>query len=134
MYAIGLQEYPHLARSPQWTHQNCLTSSVYELSNAVRGHLSISLLALFFPTFPLFICTPSPHLYIISRDYTQRPTTFTLIVRWLCRSWLPDVVDFPPPHPLLPRQHWTSLGHIRTGPRDTMAPSAITWTPIYRRL
>jgi hypothetical protein len=47
----------------------------------VRGHLSISLLPLSSPTLPLFICTPSPHLCIISRDYTQRPTTFALIVQ-----------------------------------------------------
>jgi hypothetical protein len=26
------------------------------------------------------------------------------------------------------------LGHIGTGPRDAMAPSAITWTTIYGRL
>jgi hypothetical protein len=60
--------------------------------------------------------------------------TFALIVRRLCRSWLPDIVNFPPPHPLLPQQHRTSLGHIRTGLCDTMAPSAIMWTPLYGRL
>jgi hypothetical protein len=27
-----------------------------------------------------------------------------------------------------------SLRHIGTGPRDTMAPSSITWIPIYGRL
>jgi hypothetical protein len=40
----------------------------------------------------------------------------------------------PCPPPLLPQQHQTSLGHIGTGPRDAMAPSAITWAPIYGRL
>jgi hypothetical protein len=43
----------------------------------------------------------------------------------------PNVVDFLCPHLLLPQQHQTSLGRIGTGPRDTMAPSAIMWTPIY---
>jgi hypothetical protein len=37
-------------------------------------------------------------------------------------------------HPLFPPQHRTSLGHIGTGLRDTTAPSAIMWTPIYGRL
>jgi hypothetical protein len=37
----------------------------------VRGHLSISLPPLSSPTLPLFICTPSPLLCTISRDYTQ---------------------------------------------------------------
>jgi hypothetical protein len=46
----------------------------------VRGHPSVSLLPLSSPTLPLFICTPSPHLCIISRDYTQRLMTFALIV------------------------------------------------------
>jgi hypothetical protein len=31
---------------------------------------------------------------------------------------------------LRPERHRTSCGHIGTGPRDTTAPSAITWTPI----
>jgi hypothetical protein len=60
--------------------------------------------------------------------------TFTLIVRRLCRSQLPEDVDFPHPHPLLPQQHQTSLGHIGIGLRDPTAPSAIMWTPIYGRL
>jgi hypothetical protein len=68
----------------------------------VRRHPSISLLPLSSPTLPLFICTLSPHLCIISRDYTQRPMTFALTVRQLCRSRLPDVVDFPTPYPLVP--------------------------------
>jgi hypothetical protein len=37
----------------------------------VRGHPSVSLPPLSSPTIPLFICTPSPHLCTISRDYTQ---------------------------------------------------------------
>jgi hypothetical protein len=86
------------------------------------------------PTLPLFICTLSPHLCIISRDYTQGPTTFTLIVWQLCRSWLPDVIDFLTPHLLLPQQHRMDLGCIGTGPRDATAPSTITWTTIYGRL
>jgi hypothetical protein len=46
----------------------------------------------------------------------------------------PNVIDFLCPHPLLPQQHWMSLGRIGTGLCDTMAPSTITWTPIYERL
>jgi hypothetical protein len=45
-----------------------------------------------------------------------------------------NIVDFPRPHLLLPQQHRMSLGRIGTGPHDTTAPSAITWTPIYGRL
>jgi hypothetical protein len=101
---------------------------------SVRGHPSVFLLPLSSPTLPLFICTLSPHLCIISRDYTQRPTTFALIVRQPCRSRLLDVVDFPTPYLLIPLPHRTSLRRIGTGPCDTMAPSTITWTPIFGRL
>jgi hypothetical protein len=42
---------------------------------SVRGHPSVSLLPLSFPTLPLSICTPYPHLCIISKDrtYSRRP-------------------------------------------------------------
>jgi hypothetical protein len=46
----------------------------------------------------------------------------------------PKVVDLRSPPSLGPEWHWTSRGHIGTGPRDTTVPSAITWTPIYGRL
>jgi hypothetical protein len=77
--------------------------------------------------------SPSSPLYHL-QGLHYRPITFTLIVRRLCRSWLPDVINFLPLHLLLPQQHQTSLGCIGTGPCDTMAPSAIMWTPIYGRL
>jgi hypothetical protein len=35
---------------------------------------------------------------------------------------------------LVPQQHQTSPGCIGKGPRDTTAPSAITWISIYGRL
>jgi hypothetical protein len=117
---------------PYWLCLLCCTP--WCLTTPVRGHLSVSLLPLSSPTLPLFICTPSPHLCIISRDYTQGLMTFTLIVRRLCRSRLPDVVDFPTPHLLLPQQHRTNLGRIGTDPCNAMAPSAITWITIYGRL
>jgi hypothetical protein len=41
-----------------------------EHTQLVRGHLSVSLPPLSSPTLPLFICTSSPHLSTISRDYT----------------------------------------------------------------
>jgi hypothetical protein len=41
------------------------------------------------------------------------------------------VINFPP---LIPQQHWTSLKCIGTGLCDTMAPSAVMWTPSYGRL
>jgi hypothetical protein len=83
---------------------------------------------------PLFIYTPYPHLCTIPRDYTQS--------QWL-PHWRPD--DFPDvdspevdnshsPSSLGPEWHQTSRRRIGTGPRDAMAPSAITWTPIYGRL
>jgi hypothetical protein len=100
----------------------------------VRGHLSVSLPPLSSPTLPLFICTPSPHLCTISRDYTQsqrllyrRPDDFLDVDS-------PEVDDFHPPSSLRPEWHRTSCGHIRTDPHDTMAPSAIMWTLIYGRL
>jgi hypothetical protein len=77
----------------------------------VRGHPSISLLPLSSPTLPLFICTPSPHLCIISRDYTQRPTTFALIVRRLCRSRLTECHQLPA---CLPALTSTALDEPRT--------------------
>jgi hypothetical protein len=40
------------------------------LRSAVRGHPSIFLPPLSSPTLPLFICTSSPHLCTIFRDYT----------------------------------------------------------------
>jgi hypothetical protein len=100
----------------------------------VRGYPSISLPPLSSPTLPLFICTPSPHLCTISRDYTQSQRL---------PHWRPDdfpdvnsleVDDFCPPSSLGPECHQMSCGCIGTGPRDTMVPSAMTWTPIYERL
>jgi hypothetical protein len=44
------------------------------------------------------------------------------------------VVDIPLPPLLLPLELWTGFRHIGTGLHDTMAPTAITWTPIYGRL
>jgi hypothetical protein len=35
---------------------------------------------------------------------------------------------------LVPQQHTMCLGHIRIGPCDTMAPSAVTWKASYGRL
>jgi hypothetical protein len=45
-----------------------------------------------------------------------------------------DVVDFPCPPLLIPQLHQMTLRCIGTGMHDTMAPSAVTWTPIYGRL
>jgi hypothetical protein len=42
----------------------------------------------------------------------------------------PEVIDIP----LVPRQHWTCLGHIRIGLRGTTAPSTVTWKASYGRL
>jgi hypothetical protein len=86
------------------------------------------------PLLPPCLYVLPPHLCTISKDHTQRPTTFALIVRRLCKSQLPDVVDFLCPHPLLPQQHQMSLKCIGTGPCDTMAPSVIMRVPIYGRL
>jgi hypothetical protein len=46
----------------------------------------------------------------------------------------PEVNDFCFSPSLGPEQHQMSHGCLRTSPCDTMAPSAITWTPIYERL
>jgi hypothetical protein len=61
----------------------------------VRRHLSISLLPLSSPTLPLSICTPYPHLCIISKDctYSRRPPG--LMVRRLPRSRLTDSRRLP---------------------------------------
>jgi hypothetical protein len=107
---------------------------VTRIANFIRGHLSISLPLLSSTTLPCFICIPSPYLYIISRDYTYS--------RWLLHQWPDDFLDvdppevnnFHPPSPLGHEWHCTSCGCIRTGPCDTTAPSAITWTAIYGRL
>jgi hypothetical protein len=39
--------------------------------DAVRGHLSVSLLPLSSPTLPWFICIPPPHLCTSSKDHTS---------------------------------------------------------------
>jgi hypothetical protein len=44
------------------------------------------------------------------------------------------VIGFLPLPPLVPQQHWMSLRRIGTRPRDTTAPSAVTWMAINRRL
>jgi hypothetical protein len=46
----------------------------------------------------------------------------------------PEVVNFPLLPLLVPQQHRMYLGRIRIGPRDTMAPSAVTWKANYGRL
>jgi hypothetical protein len=89
----------------------------------VRGHPSFSLLPLSSPTLHLFICIPPHHLCTIFKDHTHSR-----------RLSGPIVDDFPRPHPLVPQQHQTGSGHIRTSPHDTTAPSAITWTTLYGRL
>jgi hypothetical protein len=108
----------------------CTQSPFSRLAVPIQGHPSVSLPPLSSPTLPLFICTPSPHLCTISRDYTQsrrlpdrRPDDF------LDADSL-EVDDFRPPSSLRPERHRTSCGRIRTGLRDTMALSTITWTPI----
>jgi hypothetical protein len=45
-----------------------------------------------------------------------------------------DVVNFLYPPLLVPQLHWMSLRHIGIGLHDTMAPSAVTWTPTHERL
>jgi hypothetical protein len=46
----------------------------------------------------------------------------------------PKVIDFLLLPLLIPQQHWTSLGHIGTGPCDTTASSAVMWMAINGRL
>jgi hypothetical protein len=101
---------------------------------SVRGHLSISLLPLSSPTspcpyvFPILTSVPSPRIIPIADDFqARRSDNFPKVDS-------PVVVDFPTPTPLVPQPHRTNLGHIGTGPCDTTAPSAITWTPIFGRL
>jgi hypothetical protein len=91
--------------------------------HSVRGHLSFSLLPLSSPTLHLFICIPPHHLCTIFKDHTHSR-----------RLSGPIVDDSPCPHPLVPQQHRTGSGRIRTSPRDAMAPSAITWIAIFGRL
>jgi hypothetical protein len=101
---------------------NKLWSTLPE-AEAVRGHLSVSLLPPSSPTLPLFICTSPIPLYHPQGPHSKADN-FPEVDS-------PNVIDFPCHHLLLPQQHWTSLGRIGTGLRDTMVPSAITWTPIY---
>jgi hypothetical protein len=69
---------------------------------------------------PLLTSVPSPGVTPTTNDfYTDGP---------------PGVIDFRLPSPLRPEWHCMSRRHIGTGPHDTTAPSAITWTPIYERL
>jgi hypothetical protein len=49
------------------------------MMETVKGHPSISLLPLFSPTLPLFICTPPTPLYHLQGP-TQRPMTFALTI------------------------------------------------------
>jgi hypothetical protein len=53
------------------------------IETAVRGHLSVSLPLLSFPTIPLIypcLYVYFPYLCTISRDHTQRMTTFVFKV------------------------------------------------------
>jgi hypothetical protein len=63
--------------------------------SSVRGHPSISLLPLSSPTFPLSICTPYPHLCIISKDRTYGRRPPGLMVQRLPRSRLTDSHRLP---------------------------------------
>jgi hypothetical protein len=114
-----------------------IIANVEQAQTPVKGHPSISLHPLSSPILPY---SPLPHMYF---PHTSVPSPGTTLKgRQLSHSQSDDfpevdplnVVDFPCPPLLLPQQHQTSLGCIGTGPRDTTAPSAITWTPIYGRL
>jgi hypothetical protein len=85
-----------------------------------------------FLTSPLLSYSPLvhmyfPHTFVPSPGTTHKANNF------------PDVdslkvVDFPPLPLLVPQWHQMCLGHIRTGPHDTMAPSTVTWIAIHGRL
>jgi hypothetical protein len=78
---------------------------------------------------------PSPGTTPKADDFCiQSPTTFVFKSDDFPDVDSPKVVDIPSPLPLIPEQHRTSLAHIGTCPRDTTAPSAITWMAINERL
>jgi hypothetical protein len=97
----------------------------------VRGHPSVSLPPLSFPT------TPPVHMH---SPHTSAPSPETTP-----QSWWPsysksndfpdvdslEVIDILRLPPLVPQWHQTCLRHIRIGSCDTMAPSAVTWKASY---
>jgi hypothetical protein len=96
--------------------------------------------SVYFLTSPIFPYSPLVHMYF---PHTSVPSPgITLKGQRLSHSQSDkftevnplNVINFLHPPPLLPQQHRMSLGCIGTGPRDTTAPSVITWVPIYGRL
>jgi hypothetical protein len=98
-----------------------------------------------FLTFPLYSSTLlySPLLsHTHPCSYVHSPTLCTITrcqvlnannsrtSKTSTRRLLLSSTSYPSP-PLLPLKLQTSFGHIGIGPRNTMAPSAITWTPIF---
>jgi hypothetical protein len=77
---------------------------------------------------PHFTSVPSPGITPKANDFYTRQSDDFLDVD------SPEVDDFHSSPSLGPERHWTSCGHMGTGPRDTMAFSAITWTSINGRL
>jgi hypothetical protein len=127
-----------------WQSSRIVTPHLWRGGN-VRGHPSISLPPISSSSSLLYSHLPS-HTHPCS--YVHSPTLCT-ITRYQTlevndsqtskmltsvRESTPIAADIPLPPPLLPLELRTSFRHIGTGPRDTMAPSAITWTPIYGRL
>jgi hypothetical protein len=103
-------------------------------SQTVRGHPPVSLPSLSTP--PLSHTHPysyvhSPTLCTITRCQVLNADDSWTSKTSTCRLLL-SLTSYPSP-PLLPLKLQTSFGHIGTGPRNTTAPSAITWTPIFGR-
>jgi hypothetical protein len=119
----------------------------------VKGHLSVSLPPLSFPTTPPVhmhsphTSAPSPYLCTIPIPL-HHPHTSAPSLETTPQSWQPlysksddfpdvdssEVVDILRLPPLVPQWHWTCLRHIRIGSRDTTAPSAVMWKASYGRL
>jgi hypothetical protein len=101
----------------------CKGTSVCFLTSPILSH---SPPVNMYSPFPLLYQFQGPHLKLT----TSRPDGPMTLQKLTHRLLLTPHLSLL----FVPQLHQMSLGRIGTGLRDTMAPSAITWTPIYGRL
>jgi hypothetical protein len=141
---LPLQNHSKLSTSPPtWFHtvnvtSNMLPCYLHHLWTWFHIHCLwpfkciCKVTSIHFLTSPLLSYSPLVHMYF-SHTFVLSPGTTPKADDFPNVDSL-KVIDFLLLPLLIPQQHQMSLGCIRTGLCDTMAPSTVMWMAIYRRL